>query len=197
MRAVGVAVCFLAACVPAGDPPGGNTGYRVLRRLELGGDGKWDYPTFEPARQRLFLAHSTHVIVVDAASGKVVGDIPNTAGVHGIALAPELGRGFTSNGKSDTATIFDLATLAPSGSVKTGGDPDAILYETTTKRVFTFNGHSNDTTAIDAATGKVVGTLALGGRPEFAVEDGAGKVFVDLINTHEVVAFDARSLAVL
>jgi DNA-binding beta-propeller fold protein YncE len=183
----GAALCFAGA--PAG--------YHVLRRLEIGGEGGWDYPTIDSERQRLYLSRSTHVMVVDATTGKILGDVPDTAGVHAIALVPELHRGFTTNGKADTATIFDLETLAPLGTVKTGGDPDAILYDPTTKRVFTFNGHSHDATAIDAATGTVVGTIALGGRPEFAVDDGAGKVFADLIDTAEVVAFDARKLELL
>ena len=169
----------------------------MLRRFELGGDGGWDYPTYDAERHRLFLSRSTHVVVVDGDTGKITGDIPDTLGVHGIALVPELGRGFTSNGKADTATIFDLASLALLGTVKTGGDPDAILYDPATKRVFTFNGHTRDATAIDPATGAVAGTIALGGRPEFAVTDGAGKIFVDLIDEAQVVAFDARKLDVL
>jgi DNA-binding beta-propeller fold protein YncE len=126
-----------------------------------------------------------------------VGDIPGTDGVHGVAFAPELGRGFTSNGKAASSTIFDLATLAVIGSAKTGDDPDAIVYEPVTRRVFTMNGRSFDATAIDAATGEVVGTVPLGGRPEFAVADGAGKIFADIENTAEVVQLDARGLAVL
>jgi YVTN family beta-propeller protein len=188
----------IAALLLTGTLAWAQSGYRVLKRSTLGGEGAgWDYVTIEPATQRLFIARFTHVMVFDVKGGKLIGDIPNTPGVHGIALVPELGRGVTSNGKADTATIFDLKTLAPITTVKTGGDPDAILYETTTKRVFTFNGHSNDATAIDPATGNVVGTIALGGRPEFAVQDGTGNVFVNLIDTAEVVKFDAQKLEVL
>jgi YVTN family beta-propeller protein len=185
---LGAVLCLAAA---------GGSGYRVLQRLEFGGAGGWDYPTIDPASKRLYLSRASHVLVADAVSGKILGTVPNTPGVHGIALVPELGRGVTSNGKTDTATIFDLKTLAVIATVKTGGDPDSILYETTTKRVFTFNGHSNDTTVIDPVTGNVTGTMALGGRPEFAVQDGAGKIFVDLIDTAEIVAFDARKLEVI
>jgi DNA-binding beta-propeller fold protein YncE len=172
-------------------------GYRVQRVLEAGGEGGWDYLALDAASHRLFVSRSSHVMVLDVESGKVVGDIPGTEGVHGIALAPELGRGFTSNGKTGTATIFELATLAVIGTVKTGADPDAILYEPSTKQVFTFNGRSSDATAIDAATGRVTGALALGGRPEFALADGAGKIFVDIEDKAEVVVFDAAKLLVL
>ncbi len=187
---------WLASAPASGaDPTAG--GYRVQRTLELGGEGGWDYLVVEPERHRLFVSRSTHVMVVDVESGKLIGDIPGTEGVHGIALAAELGRGFTSNGKAGTATIFELATLAVIGTVKTGDDPDAILYDSSTKRVFTFNGRSNDATAIDAATGKVAGTLALGGRPEFAVADGAGRIFVDIQDKAQVVVLDAAKLEVL
>jgi DNA-binding beta-propeller fold protein YncE len=188
------AACLAVPCASHSDPA--QSGYRVLRTLELGGEGYWDYLVVEPARRRLFVSRSTHVMVVDADSGAVVGDIPGTDGVHAIALAPELGRGFTSNGKAATSTIFDLATLRAIGTVKTGEDPDAILYEPTTGRVFTFNGRSFDATAIDAASGKVVGTVPLAGRPEFALDDGAGRIFVAIKDKGEVVALDARTLAI-
>jgi DNA-binding beta-propeller fold protein YncE len=189
---------WLASAPAFGQDPAAS-GYRVQRTFDLGGSGDagWDYVAVEPERHRLFIARSSHVIVVDTESGKIAGDIPNTDGVHGIALAPDLGRGFTSNGHAASATIFDLATLAVIGSVKTGDDPDAILYDPSTKRVFTFNGRSLDATAFDAATGVVAGTLALGGRPEFAVADGAGKIFVDIQDKAEVVALDAAKLQVL
>ena len=172
-------------------------GYHVQKTLELGGEGGWDYLIVEPQSARLFISRSTHVMVVDLASGKLAGDIPDTAGVHGIALAPELNRGFTSNGKVNTATIFDLKTLAALGTVKTGENPDAILYDPASKRVFTFNGRSGDATAFDAAKGDVLGTLALGGKPEFAVSDGAGKVFVNIEDKSEIVEIDSKELKVL
>jgi DNA-binding beta-propeller fold protein YncE len=188
-------LCLFTAPSRGAEPT--SSGYRVQRTFEVGGEGGWDYLVVESARHRLFVSRSTHVMVIDTESGKVVGDIPGTDGVHGIALAPELGLGFTSNGKAGTATIFELATLAVTGTVKTGDDPDAILYDGSTRRVFTFNGRSHDATAIDAATGKVVGTLELGGRPEFAVADGAGKIFVDLQDKAEVVVLDAKKLELL
>lgn len=136
-------------------------------------------------------------MVVDIDTNKLIGDIPDTPGVHGIALAPELMRGFISNGKADTATIFDLNTLKVLGQVKTGTNPDAILYDPATKRVFTFNGRSNDATVIDGMSAKVLGTIALGGKPEFAVANDKGKVYVNIEDTSEVVEIDSRELIVI
>lgn len=181
----------------AAAPKIGPSGYHVLKTIQLGGDGGWDYLVADPDNHRVFVSRSTHVMVVDVDSGKVAGDIPDTAGVHGIALAPDLNRGFTSNGKANTATIFDLKTLATIGTVKTGENPDAILYDASTKRVFTFNGRSHDATAIDAAAGNVLGTIELGGKPEFAVADGSGKIFVNIEDKSEIVVFDAKELKVL
>ncbi len=177
---------------------GANSGYHTLRTVKLGGEGGWDYLTVDSAAHRLYVSHATHVMVVDADADKVVGDIPGTEGVHGIALVPELGRGFTSNGRSSTVTIFDLKTLAVISTVKiTGTNPDAIVYDPVTKRVFTMNGRSNDATAIDAATGEVAGTIELGGRPEFAVSDFAGHLYVNLEDKNEELQLDPRGLKVL
>jgi len=176
--------------------PSAPTGYRVTDTLRLGGDGGWDYLAFDPASRRLFVSHGTHVVVVDADTKATVGDIPDTPGVHGIAIAADLGRGFVSNGRRASATIFDLKTLARIGEVKTGENPDAILYDRASGRVFTFNGRSGDATAFDAAHGTVAGTIALGGRPEFAVADGKGRVYVNIEDKSEIVALDSKGLQV-
>ena len=136
-----------------------NPAYHVISRFQLGGEGGWDYLTVDSEARRLYISRSTHVMVVDIETGKLVGDIPDTPGVHGIALAPELNRGFTSNGRADTATIFDLKTLKVIGQVKTGANPDAILYDPFSKLVFTFNGRSHDATVFNAASGEVVKPL--------------------------------------
>jgi DNA-binding beta-propeller fold protein YncE len=130
-------------------------------------------------------------MVMDLDTDKVVGDIPNTMGVHGIAVAPELNRGFTSNGMAQTSSIFDLKTLKVLGEVKTGGNPDAIIYDPVSKKVFTFNGRSKDATVFDAVSGKVVSTISLGGKPEFATTDGQGKIYVNIEDTNEVVEIDS------
>jgi DNA-binding beta-propeller fold protein YncE len=169
-----------------------------LHRYKLGGDGFWDYLELDPAARRLYISHSTHVVVMNADSGTVVGDIPNTNGVHGIALAPELGRGFTSNGRDTTVTIFDMQSLKVLGVVKvTGAGPDAILYDPASRRVFSFNGRGRNVTAIDAAAGKVAGTIDLGGKPEFAVSGGDGRIYVNVEDTSELLAIDARKLTIL
>jgi DNA-binding beta-propeller fold protein YncE len=197
MKSAVAALATLALSAPLGaaEPPA--AGHRVLTTFPVGGDGGWDYLIVDAGSRRAFVSRGTHVAVIDADSGKVVCDIPGTEGVHGIALAPELRKGFTSNGRAGTVTVFDLPSLAVAGTVKvTGENPDAILYEPVTKRVFTFNGRGKNVTAIDAATLAVVGTLPVGGKPEFAVSDSAGIVYVNIEDTAEVVAFDARSLAV-
>jgi DNA-binding beta-propeller fold protein YncE len=172
----------------------GPSGYRLLKKITLGGEGGWDYITFDSPTRRLFISRQSKVIVLDVDSEKVVGEIPNTEGVHGIALAPEFNRGFTSNGRANTVTIFDLKTLAVIGSAQAGTNPDAIVYDPASKRVFAMNGRSSNSTAIDAATGKVVGTIPLSGKPEFAVADGAGHVYINIEDKNEMWQIDSRKL---
>jgi DNA-binding beta-propeller fold protein YncE len=193
MRAIAMAASVVMGLAPT---PSAPAGYRLVDTIKLGGDGGWDYLAFDPPSRRLFVSHGTHVVVVDADTRAVVGDIPDTPGVHGIAIAGDLGRGFISNGRSASATIFDLKTLGRIGEVKTGENPDAILYDRASGRVFTFNGRSGDATAFDAARGTVAGTVPLGGKPEFAVADDKGRVYVNIEDKSEIVALDSRSLQV-
>src|SRR6267143_3075037 len=181
----------------AAAPSPGPSGYRVIRTVPISGEGGWDYVTVDTDARRVYISHATQVVVLDADTYAEVGSIPDTQGVHGIAIASDLGRGFTSNGRTNTATIFDLKTLKTIGTVKTGTNPDAIIYDPGTKRVFAMNGRSKDVTAINAADGTVAGTLALGGRPEFAVVDGKGSILVNIEDTAEVVQFDAQKLTVV
>jgi len=171
-----------------------DDGYHLIKKLQIGGEGGWDYLTVDTVARRLYVSRSTHVMVIDLDTEKITGDIAGTWGVHGIAIAPDLNRGFTSNGKANTATIFDLKTLKVLGQVKTGENPDAILYDPVSKRVFTFNGRSKDATVFEAASGMVFSTIALGGKPEFAATDGKGKVYVNIEDTSEVVEIDSRTL---
>jgi DNA-binding beta-propeller fold protein YncE len=174
----------------------GSSGYHVSKKTVLGGDGGWDYLTVDSTARRLYISRGTHVMVVDADSYALVGDIPNTNGVHGIAIASELGKGFTSNGRDGTVSIFDLKTLKVLGTATAGKNPDAIIYDPATSRVFAFNGSSKDATAIDAGSGAVAGTIPLGGKPEFAVADGSGQVFVNIEDKSEIVQFDSKKLTV-
>jgi hypothetical protein len=184
------AAAFLFAATPA---PAGS-GYHVIKTIPIGGEGGWDYVYVDSAARRVYVSRGTHVVVVDADTYAVVGDIPDTQGVHGIAIASDLGRGFTSNGRADSVTIFDLKTLKSIGSVKTDANPDAILYEPVTKRVFTFNGRGKNATAISAADGSVVGTIPLNGKPEFAAADGKGTIYVNNEDTSDLYHLDAQSL---
>jgi DNA-binding beta-propeller fold protein YncE len=173
-----------------------ETGYHVTGEIKIGGEGAWDYLTVDSQARRLYVSHGSRVVVADIDTNKVVGDIPNTEGVHGVALAPELNRGFTSNGRSNTVTIFDLKTLKAVGQVPTGTNPDAIRYDASSGRVIAFNGRSKNATVIDAKIGTSVATIALPGKPEFAVADGRGKIYVNIEDTNEMVEIDVAKAAV-
>ncbi|MEP7271948.1 MAG: YncE family protein, partial [Acidobacteriota bacterium] len=176
------------------------SGYHVIDKIPVGGEGGWDYLAVDDEARRLYVSHATKVVVIGLETGKVVGEIPNTSGVHGIALARDLGRGFTSNGRDATVTIFDLKTLAVLGTAKSGGNPDAIVYDPATRRVFTFNrtraAAEASSTVIDAASGNVIETIKLGGRPEFAVADGKGEIFVNLDDKSEIAVIDTKKLVI-
>jgi len=192
IRAVALLVCAAGVATSRA----GSAGYHRIKTIKLGGDEGWDYITFDPAARRLYVSRATHVVVLDAANGTVVGDIPDTPGVHGVALAPELNRGFTSNGHAATVTIFDTKTLKVLGTAPAGKNPDAIIYDPATSQVFAFNGGSDSTTVISAADGKVAGTLDLGGGPEFAAADGNGLVFNNLEDQSKLVKINSKKLLV-
>jgi YVTN family beta-propeller protein len=175
----------------------GAVNYHIVKRVLLGGEGGWDYLGFDSQNRHLFVSHATQVLVIDPDTGKVIGNIPDTEGVHGIAVAPEFNRGFTSDGRADQVTVFDLKTLKTIGAVKvTGHNPDGITYDPFSKRIFTFNGRSDDSTVIDAKTLKVVGTISLGGKPEFAVPDGRGMLYNNLEDKSTELAIDTHSLQI-
>lgn len=187
-------VLAVSSTLVAAQSPSG--GYSVIKKIPIPGQGGWDYLTVDEAARRLYVSHGTQVEVLDIDSLTVVGNIPKTPGVHGIALAPELGRGFVSNGQASTVTIFDLKTLKPIADVPTGQKPDAIIYDPTTSRVFAFNGGSNSATAIEAATGKVAGAVNLEGGPEFAAADGNGFVYNNLEDEGLLLRINSRELRV-
>lgn len=194
-----VGVCLLlqvAAFSGAKLIPGGPSGYHLTKKTVLGGEGGWDYLTVDSKARRVYISHATHVLVVDADTSAVIGDIPNTNGVHGIALATDMDKGFTSNGRDNAVSVFDLKTLKVLATVPVGRNPDAIMYDSFSKRVFVFNGTSHDTTAIDVKTNSVAGTISLGGKPEFAVTDEKGHVYVNIEDKNEIVQFDPTKLAV-
>ncbi len=192
MNALVLIACSAIAQAPAAEAPAPK-----VHKIAVGGEGGWDYLTVDPEARRLYVSRGNRVVVVDLETEKVVGELPDTPGIHGIAVVPELNKGFTSNGSDSTVTVFDLKTLKPTGKIKANGVPDAILYDPASKRVFTFNHRTDDTTAIDPASDTVVGTLAFEGEPEGAVADGQGHIFVNLRSTSEVAEFDAKTLKIL
>lgn len=189
-----LALCALILCTAAAAAPA----YHITHRYVLGGAGGWDYLSYDAPSKRLFISRSTHVMVVNPWTGQVVGDIPNTPGVHGVALAPDLNKGFTSNGTDGSVTVFNLATLAVTTTIKTNAqNPDAIVYEPVTKRVYTFNGRGNDATVISAERNTVIATIPLIGRPEFAVADGRGAIYNNIEDKDQLVKIDAPTNAII
>jgi DNA-binding beta-propeller fold protein YncE len=172
------------------------TSYKVVGRYPIGGVGGFDYVAIDSSARRLYVSHATQVDVLDADSGKVLGTIPDTPGVHGAAIASAFKHGFTSNGRENKVSMFDPTTLTLIKKIDVGKGPDGIYYDPKTKRVFTNNHGSHDITAIDAATGDVVGTVQAKGDGEQAIIGSDGLIYVNIEDTAEVVAFDPKSLEV-
>ncbi len=170
--------------------------FKVVKTIPIPGQGGWDYLAADSANRRLYVSHATEVDVINLDTDALVGKIANTNGVHGIAIADDLGRGFVSDGRDNQVTIFDLKTLQTISTANTGTNPDGIVYDSFSKRVFTFNGRSSNATAVDAQTGKVEGTIALGGKPEFPVSDGKGNVYANIEDKSEIVRIDPKTLTV-
>ena len=172
--------------------------YHFIKEIPVSGEGGWDYCSVDSAGQRLYVSHGAEVVVIDLAKDHVVGEITNTPGVHGIAVAPELNRGFTSNGRENKVSIVDLKTLQTISKVDTGTNPDAILFEPGQNEVYAFNGRGQSATVIDAKTGKVAATIPLGGKPEFAEADPkAGRVFNNIEDNNEVAVIDTKTHTVV
>ena len=188
---------LLAVSLAIGTLALASEGFKVLSTIKIGGTGGWDYVAVDPNANRVYASHATLVEVVDTKTGKVVGQITQLHGVHGIAVAPEFGKGFITNGQSNSVTIFDLKTLAKVGEPQTGQNPDSVCFEPKTKRIFTFNGRSNDSTAIDPKTNEVIKSLPLSGKPEECAADGTGKIYVNLEDSSEIIEIDAATPAVL
>ena len=190
-------LALIAGMVVYAAPQAG--GYKVIKRMQIGGDGGWDYMLIDPPTHRLYVARGSHFQVVDVTTGKVIGDIAiaNSMNSHGIALATDLGKGFTSNGDANTVSVIDLKSMKATTVIPIDGkNPDSIRYDAGTKKVFTFNGKSMDSTVIDATTDKVVGRVDLKGKPEEAVADGRGNMFVNLEDKSMIEEFDTKTYAV-
>ncbi len=196
MRTLSTSLLALALALAAG--AAAADGYKLVKTIPVAGDGGWDYCSVDAAGRRVYVSHGSQVDVIDADANSVAGTITGLSGVHGIAVASDLGRGFISNGRGNNVTIFDLKTLKPIGDpVATGKNPDCIIYDPSSKRVFAFNGRDGTATVIDGAEGKVLGTIDLGGKPEFAASDGAGGVFANLEDNSTVVKLDPQKMTVL
>ncbi len=188
---------IVAAVILSAVPAFAQKQFKMADRVKLGGEGGWDYLIYDNVGHRLFITRGSHVMVVDTGSLKVAGDIPELSGIHGVALAQDLGRGFVSNGGDNTVTVFDLKTLKKLDSVKVGDRPDAILYDPFSKHVFTFNARGQNSSVVDPASGKVVGTIPLGGKPEFPASDGKGKLYVNIEDKGQISQVDVSKQTVL
>ncbi len=187
---------MLAVVAVAAIPAAAQKSYKVTDRVKLGGEGGWDYLTYDAGASRLFITRGTHVMVVDAKTLKPTDDITGLQGVHGVALAAELGKGYITSGGDNMLVIFDLKTLKVLDKVKVGERPDAVLYDASSNRVYTFNAKTQDSTVVDGKTGKVVGSVPLGGKPETGVADGKGNVYVNIEDRSEIVRIDTANLTV-
>ncbi len=199
LRCLGLSLAVALIAGASAGPASADPAMHVLQRWKLGGAGGWDYLTTDASGKRLFLSRGTHVDVVDTGSGKVIGTIPDTLGVHGIALAEDLKRGYASNGKADSVTVFDLESLKVLREVKIAGhNPDAILYEPVGKHIFTFDGKSKDVTVLDASSLAVLATFAVPDKPEFAVDGGDGRIYVNIESeSGQMTVIDSRKLSIV
>lgn len=170
-----------------------KTGFHVLKTHKIASSGGWDYITVDGAAKRIYVSHGNQVNVLDEATGDSVGYVPNTPGVHGIALVKGLGKGYISAGRANAIVIFDLKTLKVLNQVTVGTGPDAIFYDAFSKKIITCNARSKDATIFDPYTEKVVATVSLGDKPETAVSDGKGKIFVNGEHTNSIIVFDATT----
>ncbi len=170
--------------------------FKLSKSIAIGGAARWDYLFVDSSQHRLYVSHATQTEVIDTKTDTLIGIIPDTAGVHGIAIANDLNIGFTSNGKDNTVTVFDLATLKVRRSIAVGTNPDAIIYVQQSHRVVTFNGRSNDATIIDAKSGKVIGNVAIGAKPEFAQLDNAGNIYFNIEDTNELGILDPIAMKI-
>src|SRR6266478_7354102 len=175
----------------------GQSQYKFFKSIPIGGEGGWDYLSVDAKARKLYVTHASKIVIVDLTQDKVIGEIEDTPGVHGFAVAPELGHGFSSNGAESRVSVVDLKTLKTIAKIQTGENPDAILYEPTRSEVYAFNGRGKSATVIDAKSNQVVGTVPLSGKPEFAAADGlSGRVFCNIEDKNEVAVIDMKTHAV-
>jgi len=190
------AISFVATCFAITASFAQGPGFHVINTFHIPSAGRWDYIAVSPVTDNIYVSHQTQVNILNKNTGDSVGVIPNTTGVHGIAFAPSFKKGFTSNGKLNTVTVFDIKTNAVQGEIKTGENPDAIMYDPYSKKVYTCNGKSKDLSVIDPATNTVVKTIELGGKPETAVSDEAGKLYINIEDKNEIAVVNTKTFVV-
>ncbi|MDB5272805.1 MAG: YncE family protein [Chitinophagaceae bacterium] len=174
-----------------------SSGYKVSQKVAIAGDGKWDFLTFDHESRRLYISHGSKMQVLNVDTKEIVGEVENTPGIHGIAIVPELNKGYTSNGKDTTVTVFDLTSFKTIQRIKLKGQsPDHIIYDTFSKKIFVFNNKSKDVSIIDPAKDVVIHTIDLKGKPELAVSDENGRVYVNLEDKNEIVVIDSKTFEV-
>jgi len=183
----------VSSAIPLMAQVSGTQAAQTIHKLTLGGDARWDYLVVDPDAERLYVARATRFMVVNTATGEMAGEITDTPGAHGVALAPDLGIGFTSNGQENRTSVFDLKTLKIAKKIETGQNPDAILYHAPTHSVFVFNGQSHDATVIDAVAQAAIATIPLAGKPEFAVADDQSNIYVNIADKNTMTVIDARA----
>jgi len=183
----------LLITIPCMLPAQNATSYHIAKTFHIASSGGWDYIAVGPGNNRLYVSHGTQVNILDETTGDSAGIIANTTGVHGIAFVPALGKGYTSNGRLNNITVFDLKTNQVLGQIATGQNPDAIMYDPFSKSVITCNGRSNDLSIIDPVTEKTIATVAVGGKPETAVSDGAGKLYVNIEDKNEIAVINIKT----
>jgi hypothetical protein len=188
-----IILCLFALPFVAGSAFAEPT-YKVYSSIAIGGEARWDYLYVDSEQHRLYVSHGKQTEVIDTQTNKIIGTIADTAGVHGIAIASDLGLGFTSNGRDNSVTVFDLSSLKTRNTIKVGGNPDSIIYAAQSHRIVTFNGRSKDATVVDAKTGNAIGTIAIGGKPEFAQLDKSGNIYFNIEDTGELAVLDPVAL---
>ncbi|HWB26900.1 MAG TPA: hypothetical protein VG738_15560 [Chitinophagaceae bacterium] len=191
-KSIFLSVVIVFACAISAFSQGAS-GYKVVKTFHIASSGGWDYIAADPMSNKLYVSHGTQVNILNKVTGDSLGVIPNTTGVHGIAFVHAIGRGYTSNGRLNDVTVFDLKTGAVTGQIATGQNPDAIMYDDYSKMVITCNGRSNDLSVIDPVKGEVVTTIPVGGKPETAVSDGEGKIYVNIEDKSEIAVVDIKT----
>lgn len=195
MKMIIYRLAAIVLCIQFAASAQAQSGFHLIKKTVIGGEGGWDYLSVDQENRRLFITHGTQVEVLNADTHEKVGAITDLKGVHGVLAVPGTGRGITTNGRSNTATIFDLKTLKPIVELPTGKNPDALIYDKFSKRVFIFNHSDHTATAIDVAAGKVAGTVDVGGDElEAGASDENGNIYVNLEGASEIAVFDAQTL---